>query len=47
MKKSEDKHDACKVCRSMSRNLKVAVVELKQPLLEGGIIDVRDLLVAD
>ena len=38
-----DEHDISKVGGSVSRNLKVAVVELEQPLLEGGIIDIRDL----
>jgi len=42
--RDEDERHVGQVGGSMSRNFEVAVVELKQPLLEGGVIDVCDLL---
>ena len=43
MNEDEYEHNVRKIGGSVSRNLKVAVVELKQPLLEGGVIDICDL----
>ena len=43
MDKNESEHNVSKIGGSVSRNLEIAVVELEQPLLEGGIINIRDL----
>ena len=43
MNKDENEHNVSKIGGSVSRNLEVAVVELEQPLFEGGVINVRDL----